>query len=47
MELQAKIKEKEKETWKPGVRKKEMIELKMLQEQMHCYLNKEKEKFNC
>lgn len=41
MDLQEKIKEKERKPKRPGGRKKDTIELKMLQEQLHCVLNKE------
>lgn len=40
-DLQEKNSEKERKLKMPGFRKKEMIDLKILQEQMHCLLNKE------
>lgn len=48
VELQAKIREKERKMKNSGLSKKEMIELKLLQEQMHCILNREIEnKIKC
>lgn len=37
-ELQEKIKGKERDTQKPGNRKKDLTELKILQEQMHLFV---------